>query len=61
MRLVYHATVNAIAMAGVESQIFEVTHYAEIAARRVLDTPGLVIDGEVESAGRVSTAGDLAQ
>jgi hypothetical protein len=37
-----------------------VTDYGEIAARGVLQTPGLVIDGKVVSYGRVPTAGDIA-
>jgi len=51
----------AVAMAGIEAEILKVTDYAEIAARGVLNTPGLVIDGEVKSAGRIPTAGDIAE
>jgi small redox-active disulfide protein 2 len=51
---------EAVAMAGVEASVVKITEYAEIAARGVLSTPGLVIDGRVVSAGRVPSAGDIA-
>ena len=47
-------------MAGVEADIVKVADDREIAARGVLRTPGLVIDGKVVSAGRVPSAGDIA-
>ena len=52
---------EAVAMAGVEAEILKVTDYAEIASRGVMSTPGLVIDGEVRSTGRVPSAGDIAE
>ena len=51
----------AVGMAGVEAEVVKVTDYAEIAARGVMNTPGLVIDGQVRSAGRVPSAGDIAE
>ena len=36
------------------------TDYAEIAARGVMSTPGLVIDGEVVMAGRIPTREQVA-
>ena len=42
---------EAVAMAGVEAEIVKVADYREIAARGVMRTPGLVIDGKVVSAG----------
>ncbi len=51
---------DAVGMAGVEAQVVKVTADADIAARGVLQTPGLVIDGVVRSAGRVPSAGDIA-
>jgi hypothetical protein len=48
-------------MAGVEAEVVKVTDYGEIASRGVLSTPGLVIDGEVRSAGRIPSAGDIAE
>lgn len=51
---------EAIAIAGVEAELVKVTDYAAIAARGVLSTPGLVIDDQVVSVGRVPSAGDIA-
>ena len=51
---------EALAIAGVEAEIRHVTDYREIAARGVLSTPGLVIDGRVVSAGRIPSAADIA-
>ena len=52
---------EAVAMAGVEAEIRHVIDYREIAARGVLQTPGLAIDGTVVSVGRVPAAGDIAE
>ena len=52
---------EAVAMAGVEAEVVKVTDYSEIASRGVMNTPGLVIDGEVKSAGRIPSAGDIAE
>ena len=51
---------EALAIAGVEAEIRHVTDYRDIAARGVLSTPGLVIDGRVVSAGRIPSAADIA-
>ncbi len=51
---------EAIGMAGVEAEVRHVTDYREIAARGVMSTPGLIIDGTVVSTGRVPSAGDIA-
>jgi small redox-active disulfide protein 2 len=51
---------EAVAMAGVEAEVRHVTDPREIAGRGVMSTPGLVIDGEVVSAGRIPSAGDIA-
>ena len=51
---------EALAIAGVEAEIRHVTDYLEIAARGVMSTPGLVIDGRVVSAGRIPSAADIA-
>lgn len=50
----------ALVIAGVEAEIQHVTDYREIAARGVMSTPGLVIDGRVVSAGRIPSAADIA-
>ncbi len=52
---------EAIAMAGVQAEIRHVTDYREIAQRGVLRTPGLAIDGELVSTGRIPSAGDIAE
>ncbi len=52
---------EAVNMAGIEAEIVKVTDYAEIASRGVMTTPGLVIDGQVRSTGRVPSAGDIAE
>lgn len=52
---------EAVLMAGVEAEISHVTDYRQIAARGVLSTPGLVIDGKLVSAGRIPPAGDIAE
>lgn len=51
----------AVAMAGIEAEIVQVTDYNEIRAYGVMSTPGLVIDGRVMSSGRIPSAGDIAE
>jgi small redox-active disulfide protein 2 len=46
--------------AGISAEVRHVTDYAEIAARGVMSTPGLVIDGVVVLAGRVPTREQVA-
>ena len=51
---------EAVLLAGVEAEVVHVTDYAEIAAKGVMNTPGLIIDGKVVSIGRVPSVGDIA-
>jgi small redox-active disulfide protein 2 len=51
----------AVEMAGAEAQIVKVTDYAKISSYGIMSTPGLVIDGNVVSYGRVPAPGDIAQ
>ncbi len=46
---------------GVEAAVEKVTDYADIMAHGVMSTPGLVIDGEVVSYGRVPTPTQVAE
>ena len=52
---------EAVTMAGVEAEVVKVTDYAGIAARGLVSTPGLVIDGELKSSGRIPAPGDIAE
>jgi small redox-active disulfide protein 2 len=47
---------EAVAATGIAAEVVHVTDYAEIAAKGVMNTPGLIIDGRVVSVGRKSTA-----
>lgn len=51
---------EAVAMTGIDAEVRKVTDYADIAARGVMNTPGLIIDGRIVSTGRVPAAGDIA-
>jgi small redox-active disulfide protein 2 len=51
---------EALATAGLEAEIRHVTEWSEIAARGVLSTPGLVIDGTLVSTGRIPTPDQVA-
>ena len=46
--------------AGITADVRHVTDYAEIAARGVMSTPGLVIDGVVVASGRIPTREQVA-
>jgi small redox-active disulfide protein 2 len=51
---------EVVEAAGIDAEVRHVTDYAEIAARGVMSTPGLVIDGTVVLAGRVPTREQVA-
>jgi small redox-active disulfide protein 2 len=51
---------EALAAAGMDAEIRKVTDGAEIVARGVLSTPGVVIDGQLMLAGRVPTREQVA-
>jgi len=52
-------TEQAVKETGVDAQILKVTDIKEIANRGVMFTPGLVIDGEVKSSGKVPSIEDI--
>ena len=52
---------EAAANLGIQADVTHVTDPREIVARGVMSTPGLVIDGQVVSTGRVPSAGDIAK
>ena len=51
---------EAVTMTGVSAEIQHVTDYADIAAKGVMNTPGVIIDGRIMSTGRVPSASDIA-
>jgi len=57
----YHEAERAIAEAGVEAELEKVESIDEIASFGVAMTPGLVIDGEVKSVGKIPKASKIAE
>ena len=57
----YAEAEKAIDLAGVSATLAKVEDIAEIMAFRLLATPGLVIDGEIRSAGRILNAAEIAR
>ena len=52
---------EALTRLGVEAAVEKVTDYADIMAHGVMSTPGLVIDGDVVSYGRVPTPTQIVE
>ena len=48
--------VDSLAELGLEAEVSKVEDYADIAAYGVMSTPGLVVNEEVVSSGKVPTA-----
>ncbi|MBI5480231.1 MAG: TM0996/MTH895 family glutaredoxin-like protein [Deltaproteobacteria bacterium] len=56
----YEETAKAIQQLGLTVDLAKVEAMDEILRYRILATPGLVIDGEVKSAGRIPSQQELA-
>ena len=52
---------EAATRAGVEAEFVKVTDMKDILAYEVLSTPGLVIDDELVSSGRIPTRSEIQQ
>jgi small redox-active disulfide protein 2 len=50
---------NVVDSLSIEAQVSKVTNYTEIVELGVMTTPGLIINGEVVSSGRVPTLGEV--
>lgn len=52
---------EALATLGKDADVVKVTEYADIMAHGVMSTPGLVVDGEVVSYGRVPKPDEIVE
>ncbi len=52
---------EALSRLALDADVEKVTEYADIMAHGVMSTPGLVIDGDVVSYGRVPTPGQIVE
>ncbi len=50
---------KAVAELGIDAQVEKVDDIREIAKYRILSTPGLVVDGQVRSVGKVLSPEDV--
>jgi small redox-active disulfide protein 2 len=55
----YEETAKVIQQLGLTADLAKVEAMDEILKYRILATPGLVIDGEVKSAGRIPTQAEI--
>lgn len=55
----YEETRKAVAQFGAPATISKVEDFREIMTYRILATPGLVINGEIKSAGRIPQAAEI--
>jgi small redox-active disulfide protein 2 len=51
----------AVETLGVSAEVVKVTDIGEIAARGVMMTPALVVDGQVKSSGKLLTVEEIGQ
>lgn len=54
-------TREALGQLGVDATVDKITDYGEIAARGVMSTPALAIDGQVVLSGRVPSTSEVAE
>lgn len=52
-------TFQALAELNVPADVRKVADIREIAARRILGTPGLIIDGKIKSQGRLPSVAEI--
>lgn len=50
---------EALKQLGMEADVEKVTEMGQIAAKGVMSTPGVVVDGEVKSAGKLLSVDEL--
>jgi len=50
---------QAVAALGIQAEVIKVTDITEIAARGVMLTPALSIDGEIKAVGKVPIVGEI--
>lgn len=50
---------DALAKAGIDAEVVHVTDLKEIARRKVMFTPAVVVDGEVKISGKVPTEDEI--
>ena len=55
----YEDTAKALQQLGLQADLTKVDSMDEILKYRILATPGLVIDGEVKSAGRIPSLAEI--
>jgi small redox-active disulfide protein 2 len=55
----YEETAKILQQLGLQADLTKVADMEEILKYRILATPGLVIDGEVKSAGRIPSAAEI--
>ncbi len=58
-KTLYERTRQVVADHGLDAEVVKVEDIGEIVNRGVLMTPGLVVDGELKSSGKVPTIADL--
>jgi small redox-active disulfide protein 2 len=54
-------TKEAVAQSGGDHAVVKISDYAVMAARGILSTPGLAIDGQVKFQGKVASAAEILE